>query len=176
MGDRVGVAVKTIVGLLPLAAALAGLGAAIWWLLAREMTAGRWLLAAVLVGHGLVHLMFLTPTPASASAPGATEWPFDMAKSWLATGPGLDLNLVRLIGGVLVAVVILAFALAGLSTVGLVVPSDAWRILVSASAVVSAVLLTLFFNPQLVLGLGIDALLVGVAVAAAWTPAVAAAS
>jgi hypothetical protein len=168
--------VKTIVGLLPFAVALAGLGAAIWWLLARELTAGRWLLAAVLVGHGLVHAMFLTPAPASASAPGATEWPFDMAKSWLATGPGLDLNFVRVIGAVLVAAVIVGFALAGLSTVGLVVPPGSWRILVSASAILSVVLLALFFNPQLVLGFGIDAVLLGVVMAAAWTPAVAAAS
>ena len=167
---------KTIVGLLPLAIALVGLAAAIWWLLAREMTLGRWLLAAVLVGHGLVHVMFITPAPASASAPGATEWPFDMARSWLATGPGLDVNLVRAADIALVAAVVLGFALAGMSTVGVVIPADAWRPLVAASAVLSVVLLALFFNPQLVLGVAIDAVLVAVVVAAIWAPAAASAT
>jgi hypothetical protein len=72
---------------LPWAAGLVGLG-----LLSREMTLGRWLLAGFLVGHGLIHLLFVTPAPAPGSAPDALEWPFDMAKSWLVTGPGLDVN------------------------------------------------------------------------------------
>jgi hypothetical protein len=162
--------VKTVASLLPLAVALAGLGVAIWWLLSREMTLGRWLFAGFLVGHGLVHLLFVTPAPA-ASAPDALAWPFDMSKSWLVTGPGLDVNLVRAIGIAVMAVVVVAFVLAGFSTVGILVPSSAWRMLVAGGAVLSIVLIALFFNPQLLLGIGIDAVLLAVVLTAVWAPA-----
>jgi hypothetical protein len=162
-----------LLSLLPLAVALVAIGLAISWMLSRGMSLGVWVLAGFLVAHGLVHLMFLSPAPASASAPGATEWPFDMAKSWLVTGPGLDVNVVRAVGIALIAAVVVAFALAGLATAGIVVPAGSWRVLVAISAVASIALLALFFNPQLVLGLGIDAVLLAVVVASVWTPATA---
>ena len=162
-----------LLSLLPLAVALVAVGLAISWMLSRGMTLGVWILAGFLVAHGLVHLMFVSPAPASASAPGATEWPFDMAKSWLVTGPGLDVNLVRAVGLALIAAIVVTFALAGMATAGIVVPSGSWRTLVAISAVASIELLALFFNPQLVLGLGIDAVLLAVVLASAWTPATA---
>ena len=160
-----------LLSLLPLAVALVAVGFAISWMLSRGMTLGVWVLAGFLVAHGLVHVMFMTPAPASASAPGATEWPFDMANSWLVTGPGLDVNLVRAVGIALTAASVVAFALAGLATAGIVVPSGSWRVLVGISAVASIALLVLFFNPQLILGVGIDAVLLAVVVSAAWSPA-----
>jgi hypothetical protein len=162
-----------LLSLLPLAVALVAVGLAISWMLSHGMTLGVWILAGFLVAHGLVHLMFVSPAPASASAPGATEWPFDMAKSWLVTGPGLDVNLVRAVGLALIAAIVVTFALAGMATAGIVVPSGSWRTLVAISAVASIALLVLFFNPQLVLGLGIDAVLLAVVLASAWTPATA---
>jgi hypothetical protein len=164
---------KTIAGLLPLAVALVGVGVAIWWLLSRQMAAGTWLLAAVVVGHGLIHVLFVTPAPASAAQPGAAEWPFDMSRSLLATRAGTDLNLVRLVGTALVCVVALGFVLTGLSTAGILIPSGWWQGLVVVSAAASVVLV-LFFNFQLVLGLGLDVVLLWVAFAAIWTPAAAA--
>ena len=163
---------KTIVGLAPLAVVLAALGAAIWWMLSRDMVLGRWILAAVMLGHGLVHAMFVMPQPTAKA--GGTEWPFDMAKSWLVTAAGLDVNLVRMIGVAFIGVVVVGFLLAAVATVGGVVPSGAWPALVAFSAVASAVMLVLFFTPQLVLGLAIDAVLVWVALAAVWTPSAAA--
>jgi len=166
--------VKTILGLVPLAVVLAGVGIAIWWMLAREMTLGKWVLGAFLLGHGLVHAMFVMPRPATTdAAAGAAEWPFDMTRSWLVTGPGLDVNLVRLVGVALIGVVVVGFLLAALSTVGILVPVGLWPALVVASAAASAVLLATFFSPQLVLGLAIDAILVWVALASVWTPAAA---
>ena len=162
---------KTVASLLPLAVGLAGLGVAIWWLLSREMTLGRWLLAGFLAGHGLIHLLFVTPAPASASAPDALEWPFDMGRSWLVTGPGLDVNLVRAVGIAVMVAVVVAFALAGFSTAGVVVPTSAWRMLVVGGAILSIVLMALFFNPQLLLGVAIDAVLLGVVLTAVWNPA-----
>lgn len=160
--------VRTLAGILPWAVVLMVVGGAIWWLLAREMAAGRWLLAALLMGHGMVHLLFVVPTPAATE--GGAEWPFNFAQSWAITGVGLDVNVVRIIGVALITVVVVGFSLAALSTVGIMVPSGWWQPIVAVSAVTSTILLVLFFEPQLVLGLGIDAVLLGVVAARGWTP------
>ena len=107
---------KAIVGILPWAVVVAAIGGGIWWLLSRDMSAGRWLLAALLIGHGVVHVMFAVPAPAATA--GGPDWPFDMARSWAITGAGLDLNTVRAVGVALIANVVGGFALAALSTVG----------------------------------------------------------
>lgn len=159
---------RTIVGIVPWAIVVAAIGGAVWWLLSRDLAAGRWLLAALLIGHGLSHLMFAVPSPAATG--GGPDWPFDMSRSWAITGAGLDLNLVRAIGLALIAVVVGGFALAALSTVGVLVPSGWWQPAVAVSAVASAVVLVLFFEPQLVLGLGIDAVLVAVVATRSWVP------
>jgi hypothetical protein len=97
----------TIVGLLPLAVGLVLFGAAVWFLISREIGLGYWLFAAFLVGHGLVQVMFLVPTlPDGATASGVAN-PFDIAKSWLVTGAGLDVAVVRQIAVVLITVVVL---------------------------------------------------------------------
>jgi hypothetical protein len=85
--------VKTMAGILPWAVVLVAIGGAIWWLLSRDMSAGRWLLAALLVGHGVVHVLFAVPAPAATD--GGAEWPFNMVRSWAITGAGLDLNVIR---------------------------------------------------------------------------------
>jgi hypothetical protein len=159
--------VKAMGGILPYAVVLAVVGGVIWWLLSRDVAAGPWLLAAVLIGHGIVHLMFAISPAATAGGP---EWPFDMAKSWAVTG-GLDLNVVRTVGVALIVIVAGGFALAALSTVGLVVPAEWWRAAVGGSAITSIVVLVLFFNPQLALGIGIDVVLLWAVAANSWAPA-----
>ncbi len=160
--------VRTMAGILPWAVVLVVVGGAIWWLLSRDIAAGRWLLAALLIGHGVVHALFVVPVPAPTD--GGPDWPFDMARSWAITGAGLDANMVRIIGVALITVVVVGFSLAALSTVGIIVPSGWWQPIVAASAVTSAVLLVLFFEPLLVLGLGIDAVLLWVVAARVWIP------
>jgi hypothetical protein len=157
---------KTMTGTLPWAVAVVAIGGAVWWLLSRDIAAGRWLLAALLVGHGVVHVFFAVPTPAATD--GGAEWPFDMAQSWAVTRAGFDLNLVRGIGAVLIAVTVGAFAFAALSTVGVLVPAEWWRPTIALGATASAAMLVLFFEPQLVLGLAIDAALLWVVVTRAW--------
>ena len=160
--------VKTMSGMLPWAVVLVVIGGAIWWLLSRDMAAGRWLLAALLIGHGVVHVFFAVPAPAAPE--GGTAWPFDMARSWAVPGAGLDLNLVHVIGMVLMVVTVGAFALAALSTVGIIVPAGWWQATIALGAIASAAMLVLFFEPQLVLGLGIDAALLWIVVSRAWAP------
>jgi len=160
--------VKSIVGILPWAPVVAALGIAVWWLLSQDMAVGRWLLAAVLIGHGVVHVMFAVPAPAATQ--GGPDWPFDMARSWAVNIAALDVNVVRAVGLALIAVVVGGFGLAALATVGIVVPPGWWQPTVAAASVASVVLLVLCFEPQLVLGLGIDAVLLWVVVTTAWVP------
>jgi hypothetical protein len=158
--------VKTMAGTLPWAVVLVAAGVAIWWLLSHDMAAGRWLLAALLIGHGVVHLLFAVPAPAATD--GGAAWPFDMSQSWAVTRAGLDLGLARVIGAVLIAITVGAFVLAALATVGIVVPSGWWQPTIALGAIASAATLVLFFDPQLVLGLGMDAILLWVVATRAW--------
>jgi hypothetical protein len=161
---------KTLRGLLPWAVVLAIGGVAIWLMLDRYMVLGTWLLAGVLAAHGLVHGLYLVPAPAPASA-NAPRWPFDLGRSWLVSSLGLDRRLVRVGAIGLIAVVVVAFALAALGTVGLVVPVTWWPGLVVVGAVASLVLLATAFDPQLVLGIGIDVALLVVVAGSLWSPA-----
>jgi hypothetical protein len=158
---------KAVAGFLPWVVISAVVGGAIWWLLSGEMAAGRWLLAAVLIGHAIVHVFFAVPAPASESA---TEWPFDLAKSWTVSRAGVSARTVRTVGIALIAIVVAGSAVAAVATVGIVVPAAWWQAAVAVSAVASATLLALVFAPQLVLGLAIDAVLLWLVVAGAWTP------
>lgn len=126
------------------------------------------LFAAFLVGHGLIHASYFTPVPPRTA--GGREWPFEMGRSWLVTGVGLDAGPVRLAGSLLIAVTVVAFVLAALSTVGFGVPSGWWLPLVVIGSMASAAQLLLFFHPWLVLGLLIDAVLIWAAFAMRWTP------
>lgn len=150
---------KSMESVLPWMVVMAGAGGAIWWMLGRDMTLGRWLFAAILLGHGLVHLLYAVPEPESSGQP----WPFSMTDSWAgANAAG--------VGWVIIAVAIVGLALAALGTVGIAVPSSWWQPVLVIGAVASAMALVVFWNPQLVLGIGINVVLIWVAVSSVWTP------
>jgi len=162
--------VRSMLGTLPWAAVLAGVGGMTWWLLSREAGAGRWLFAALLVAHGVVHLLFLVPTPGAEGTGGGGAWPFDLGRSWAVARLGIDAGVVRAIALLLIAVTIGAFLLAGLATVGVLVPAGGWAPLVVVGSIASLALLVLAFDPQLVLGLGLDLVLLWVVASSAWRP------
>jgi hypothetical protein len=159
---------KALGGILPWAVVLAAAGGGTWWLLSRDAAAGRWVLAALLIGHSLIHVMFVMPAQ-SATAAGP-DWPFNIARSWALTGVKLNPNVIHVVGMALVAVVVAGFALAALSTVGILVPPGLWQVTVAVSALASAAVLLVFFDLQLVLGIGVDAGLLWIVVARAWAP------
>jgi hypothetical protein len=125
------------------------------------------LLAFFLAAHALIHLSYITPAPARTVGP---EWPFEMSRSWLVSGLGLDAEAVRPIGMVLVIATVALLAGAGLATLGWIVPVDAWPLLTAAGAGVSLVTLTVFFHPWIVLGFLIDGALLWAALVAHWSP------
>ncbi len=162
---------KALLDLLPIGIGVALVATVTWFLLDRDIGAGRWLLAALLFAHGWVHVMFVFPAPEAASATeGGLAYPFEMGRSWLITNAGLDAGTIRTIGIVVVVVTFVAFLLAALSTVGWLVPSGWWNGLLLGAAASSTLLLALFFSPALLLGFAINAALWVLVIASIWSP------
>ena len=176
----------------PLAIVAVVVGAVTLWLLETNPGVGRWVLAAVLFGHGWVHLMFLFPKPGSpeigerqvqargrqvARRPGrkpsrkpTTDWPFDLRTTWLAARIGSGPGTFVAVGRVLVVVTFVLSTLAALATVGILVPAAWWQGLVVASSLASLAMLVVWFAPMLLLGILIDVALVWLAIAGPWSP------
>jgi hypothetical protein len=153
--------------MLPWVIVLAIGGAAIWLLLDRQAVLGTWVLAALILGHGLVHVLYLVPPPDPQAGRQGPRWPFDLGRSWLVTLAGARRG--RRIAALLVGVIVVGSIAAALATVG-VAPVAWWSALVVLAAMASLVLLVLAFEPQLILGIVIDVVLIVVAVTGAWTP------
>jgi hypothetical protein len=127
----------------------------------------RLVIAALLLGHALIHASYLAPRPrATATGPA---WPFELDHSWLLAPLGLTTELSRLIGIALVALTLGGFALAALAALG-IAPSALWTAGLAVGAVTSLGLLVLFFHPWLVLGVAIDLVVLWAALVARWAP------
>jgi len=103
-----------------------------------------------LAAHGLIHASYLTPKP------NDPNYPFDFTKSWFANILG---DFSKPIGITLAALVLVCFVLAGLGVMGVGGLDAYWKLLTTAGAVFSTVLLVLFWHPWLALGLVINAVL-----------------
>ncbi len=163
---------NNLIRLLPLAIGAALVAGLTWVLLDRDIAIGRWLLAALLLGHGLAHLAFVVPTPKPAKATeSGMAWPFDLGRSWPVSRIGLDPRIVRGAGIALTVVTLVTSLLAALATIGILVPADWWSGLVVAESLSSMLLLTVAFSPILLNGFGIDVALLWLALLSGWSPA-----
>ena len=162
---------RAMLDLLPIGIGVALVAALAWFLLDRDIGAGKWMLAGLLLAHGWVHVMFVFPAPEAATATGGgLAYPFDMTRTWLVTNAGLDAGLVRSIGIVIITVTFTSFALAAMATVGWLVPAGWWASLVLGGAGASTLMLALFFSPALLLGFAINAALWWLVLASVWSP------
>jgi hypothetical protein len=168
-------ALREVGKLAPLAVMLAITGIALAWMLQRQMGLGTWLLAAFLLGHGLVHIMFAAPPPTAADSPAA-EFAFDPTRSWLVANNVLGVGTVRVIVVALVVAVVIGYGLTAMATVGILVPAAWWSALLIVSTVGSLALIVIGRSPTLVLGVAIDVVLLWVVFAMAWSPVRAAAA
>ena len=114
----------------------------------------RAVLGVLLVAHGLVHLMWFAPHDDPA-------WPFRTDRSW-APAP-----VRRPVAVVLVALVVVGFALVGLAAWGVPGLASTWPGPALAAAVSSLAVLVLFWDRQLVWGVVVD---LAVVVVALWRP------
>ena len=115
----------------------------------------RIVLGVLLVAHGLVHLLWFV-------ANDDPSWPFRLDRSWLL--PDTSRKPVAV---VLVALVVVAFALLGLAVWGVPGLASIWPALAVVGALASLAALVLFFDRQLLWGAAIDVALIGVAL---WRP------
>ena len=138
--------------------------------LINDAAIGRWLLAAVLVAHGWVHMLFVFPHPAAPAGKRDT-WPFDLRTSWVVRRTGVPAGVVRGLGRALAVVTFALGVLAALATAGLVVAAAWWSGLMVAAAVASLVLLAIGFRKMLLIGVGVDAWMLLLALAGSWQPA-----
>ena len=159
--------VRGLAGLLPWAIVLAIGAAAILLLLDRHPMLGRSVLGLVLIGHGLVHVLYLVPPPSPPAGRSAPRWPFDLGRSWLSRRAGP--RRARRIALSLIGLAVGASVLAALAVIGIAVPTALWPALVAVAAAASLALLVAAFDPQLLLGMGIDAALL-LLVIAGWSP------
>jgi hypothetical protein len=156
--------------LVPLVIAVAVASGVTWLLFDSDNFLGRWLLAALILGHGLAHIAFVVPRPDPATG-GQMAWPFDLGRSWLVRRFGADPSIVHAAGRALTAVTIVTALLAAVATVGILVPAAWWSGLVVAVAVSSALLLALAFSATFVIGYAIDLALLWLALISGWSPA-----
>lgn len=129
--------------------------------------AARWLVAGFLLAHAAVHGTFIAPRPPATA--GGPTWPFELGKSWVLGPLGLDSEATRMVGMVLIALTIGAFALASLVAAG-VVPSALWQATVTTGAIASIALLGLHFSPWFVVGVAIDLVVLWAVLVASWAP------
>ena len=110
----------------------------------------RVVLGALLLAHGLVHLLFLAPDVPV----------FSLEHSWLVPA-----SIRTPVAYTLLVTTIVAFALLALAVWGIPGLSAVWPVLALIAATLSTVFLVLFWNWQLALGVVINAVLVAAAVA-----------
>jgi hypothetical protein len=158
--------------LAPLAIAIAVMALAVWLMLVNDIGLGPWLLALLVFAHGWVHVMFVFPKPERGGEyAGVGEYPFDFDRSWLIRRQGLETELVRRLGMVVMALTFALSLLAALATVAVLVPAGWWAGLMLGTAAASSLMLLLFYSPALILGFGIDALIVALVLSGSWSPA-----
>jgi hypothetical protein len=162
-------AMSQLIKLAPLAVALVIFAGVAAYLVQRDIALGQWLIAAFLLGHGLIHVMFATPPPTEPGSPAA-EFAFDSNRSWLVTTRLVDVGVVRVLVMALVATTVAGYALAAMSTVGLGVSSDLWPALVVGATVASLGLMVIGLMPALALGIAVDVALLMIVFTAAWSP------
>ncbi len=125
-------------------------------------------LAALIAGHGLIHLGFVSPRP--GPSPGAPPWPFDIERSWLLGAVGIDAGVARTVAWLLVATLVAGYIVAALAAIP-VLPAALFAPAAVVGSIASLLVLLVFFHPWLVIGIAIDAILLWAVMVGHWAPA-----
>lgn len=118
----------------------------------------RWFLGVFLIAHALVHVMYFVPEPENETG---LDWPFHLDRSWLLSG-----QTMKTVGMVLAAAAVVAFLSAG---VAVLADLAWWPVVAAAASVVSLVVMVVFLQPMIALGILINAFVLTVALWA-WPP------
>jgi hypothetical protein len=122
--------------------------------------------AIFLILHGLVHaILAMAPSPHAPEAVFATFF----SRSWLLSSLGLSESAGRSISFLLAALATIGFVATGLALLDFLIPFDWWRTLAIASASVSLLLLVIFWNTYLIVGIVIDIVILVTLIFSSWT-------
>ena len=138
----------------------------------------RLLIGVLLVIHGLIVASQSTGSfgpgiPNEVENPAFMQWwPVNMGRSWLVSSFGMERTLtVYRIGGVLWLVGGMALVAAGLSLLGLIIPSEWWRALAVAGGSISLVMLLIYFHPLMIIGIASSLAILVALLVLGWPPA-----
>ncbi len=126
------------------------------------------IVAIFVILHGLTHsILAMVPSPNAPDAGFATF--FSGQGSWLLSRLGLSGSVSKTMSILLAVIATIGFVAAGLALFGILVPFDWWRVLAIASAVVSLLLVIIFWNRYLIAGLLIDVAFLVIPIFANWS-------
>ena len=129
------------------------------------------IIALFLIAHGLVHAgLAAAPNPENSDAKAGAFFT-SAERTWLLPRMGLNPSPIQWIGITLVVLSTLGFVLAGLGVFGVPGLVEIWRTIALVSAVISLVLLVLFWHPWLIVGVLIDLVIIISLVWADWPSA-----
>jgi len=117
----------------------------------------RYVFAIFLFAHGMIHALWFAPAPEAA---GKNPRPFTLATSPVLSPLGIAEPVLRPLGTALIVVPILAFTLSSLGAAGLPGLVSIWAGVTLFASTTSIVVTMIFWNPQLPIGLLIDAALI----------------
>jgi hypothetical protein len=129
----------------------------------------RTIVAIFLILHGLTHsILAMMPSP-NASEPSFAMF-FPGLGSWLSDRLALSESVSKTIAILLSVIATIGFIVAGLALFDVLVPFDWWRALAIASAVISLLLVLIFWDMYLIVGLLIDAVVLITLLFTKWLP------
>jgi hypothetical protein len=135
------------------------------------------LIGILLIIHGLIVAgqsagSFGSTIPNELQNPSIVSWwPINMGRSWLFSWLGLEKTLVVYrIGGLLWLVGGIALVAAGLGVLGFVIPTDWWRGLAVGGAVISLIMLAVYFHPLTIIGTAASLAVLAALLWAKWPP------
>jgi hypothetical protein len=123
----------------------------------------RWLIAILLIIHGLIHAGVATaPDPSKGEASEPFQFFLGEDRSWLLRVLGVSDNVSWWIALTMIALTTLGFIIAGAL---LMVKSSMWREFAIGTSVLSLLFIVAYWNRYLPVGVAVN---VGVVVALAW--------
>jgi hypothetical protein len=121
------------------------------------------LIAVLLIIHGMIVASqssgSFSPGPGVANPAWLNWFPVNLGQSWLLAPLGVERTLYARAGGILWLVAGLALVAAGLGVLGFVVPPSWWRSLALIGAIISLVMLAVYFHPLFGIGIGASVVL-----------------
>jgi hypothetical protein len=125
------------------------------------------LLAGLLLAHGLIHIAFVSPAPPEIA--DGPRWPFATDRSGLLQALNVPPDVARILALTLAPLTAASFALGAIALLAAI--PGLWVQSMALGSMASLGLLIVFFDPWLVIGIGVDLVLLWITFVNGWMPA-----